>query len=69
MDDYTRRVAETIQEKQAGTRVRSKKREEMLQRRRFKNMPIEKKVDVIKERYGLTHGGTKQNKKKRKKRK
>lgn len=45
--------------------IRSKKRQEMIQKRRFKNMPIEKKIEVIKTRYGLSHGGTKQNKKKK----
>ncbi len=67
MDNFTMNVAETLYAKKDATRTRSKKREEMLQKRRFKNMPIEKKVEVIKTRFGLTHGGTKQNKKKRKK--
>ena len=80
MDDFIRNVAENLYAKKDSTRTRSKKREEivrtrskkreeMLQKRRFKNMPIEKKVEVIKERFGLKHGGSKQNKKKRKKRK
>ena len=69
MDNYTRSIAEKLYSKNTTTPTgRSKKREEMLQRRRFKALPLHKKAEVIKERYGLTHGGTKQNKKKRKKR-
>ncbi len=33
-----------------------------------KKLSPEEKVEYIKQRYGLTHGGSKQNKKKRKKR-
>lgn len=67
MDNFTKNFAENLYAKKDSGRIRSKKREEMLQKRRFKNMPIEKKVEVIKSRFGLSHGGTKQNKRKRKK--
>ncbi len=45
-----------------------KARQDAIMKRKFKELPKERKIEVIQERFNLSHGGTKQNKKKKKKR-
>lgn len=47
----------------------SKKRQSISEKRRKKKMTPEEKVSAMKERFGLTHGGSKQNKKQKRRKK
>ena len=64
MDAYTAKMVNRVYDK----KEQEHKQKKALERKRKKLTP-EEKVQIIKERYGLTHGGTKQNKKKKKGRK
>lgn len=67
MDSYTTSVLNKVYaNKDTGS---NKKRVSNYAKRKFlKSLTPEDKALLIKERFNLTHGGTKQNKKKRKKR-
>lgn len=64
MDPYTAKIINQVYDKKSSDR-----QEKATKRKRLKKMTPEEKVALVKERYGLTHGGTKQNKKKKKRRK
>lgn len=57
---YTSKVINQLYDKK-----QTKQKSETTRRRRAKKLTLKEKADIVKERYNLNHGGTKQNKKKK----